>query len=68
MDLWEARVVQALQVEGSSPGEQLEQQDAEAVDVASRVDIERVGLGLLRGHVRGRAQDLAEAGDDRSVR
>ena len=39
---------------GTVPGEQLEQNDAERPDVRPRVDVLRV-LDLLRGHVTGRA-------------
>jgi hypothetical protein len=47
--------------EGQLAGHQLVEQDAASVDIASPVDL--ASAALLRGHVRGRADDRADAGE-----
>ena len=58
----------SLRENGGLPVEQFVQQHAQRVDVAARVDVMVVQLGLLRRHVLQRADDRAEAGDQRVVR
>ena len=60
-DLDHQRVVVLFQ-EGEAPGERLVEDDAQRVDVGSRVELE-AAAGLLRAHVRGRADHRAGARD-----
>jgi choline dehydrogenase-like flavoprotein len=49
----------ALAREGADAGEHLVEHDAEAVDVGAGIDAAAVAPGLLRAHVRRRAEYLA---------
>ena len=64
-DFVEAGLAQPSWSNGVVPVEQFVEQHAQGVDVAPRVDIQAAHLGLLRAHVQGRADQLAEAGEER---
>ena len=49
-------------------GQQLVQDDAERVDVAARIELERVGEHLLRAHVGERADELPDVRLKRRLR
>jgi hypothetical protein len=51
--------------ERRASGQQLVQEHAQRVDVAPRVDVELIDLGLLGRHVLQRADDGSESGDER---
>ena len=53
-------------LKGSSPGDQVVEEDAAGVEVAARVD--RLAGGLLGRHVRGRARPAADDGERRAGR
>jgi hypothetical protein len=60
---------QPLAVERGRACEQLVEQDAQAVHVTARVDVEqRAHLGLLGAHVQRGADELAELGEQRLLR
>ena len=56
------------EIVGRRAGEQLAQDAAERVDVAARVDVERLARDVLGAHVRERSQDLAGACLDEAER
>ena len=57
-DLGDDRV-RRLAVEGRAAGEDLEEDGAEAPDIAALVDLLELALRLLRAHVRGRSERVA---------
>ena len=64
-DLVVALFPQRLLVEGRLAHHQFIEQHAQAVDVRARVDVHAVGAGLLRTHVRRRADHLPVLGEER---
>ena len=54
-------------VEGRFARQQLIEQHPEGVNVTARVNVQAAHLGLLRAHVRRRADELLEGGEDRLV-
>ncbi len=64
-DFIERGQLQPLFLDGRAAGEEFVQQHAEGVYVGARVHVELVERGLLRGHVRRRADERAEAGVNR---
>jgi len=62
LQLGDDRPAQRRGVEGEGSGQELVEQDAQRVDVASRVDVEIVEARLLGAHVGGRAHDVPHRG------
>jgi hypothetical protein len=60
--------LQRLRIERRLPREQFVEQHAQRIDVAARIDIERVKLRLLRTHVGRRSDELRERREHRRVR
>ena len=62
-----AGVAQGRAVEGRGAGQQLVEQNAQRIDVATGVDVQAAQLGLLGTHVQRRADHLVEVGEQRAL-
>jgi len=67
LDLAIGFAAQLLGIKRRGAGQQLVEQHAEAVDVAAGIDVKAADVGLLGGHVLGRAYELAKLGEQRFV-
>lgn len=66
-NLQQCRLLQPLPRQRRAAGHQFIEQHAQAVDVRARIDIDRIELCLLRAHVLQRADDAAEAREQRTL-
>ncbi len=58
---------ESIPIDRCTAGEKLVQENAQGIDVAPGVDIQRIHLGLFGTHVLERSDDLTEFGEERSV-